>query len=147
MENYVVVLLSGCCSLIAAAVVGIITRKNQKEEKLNEKRLEIYFEIISAIDKLINLPNKVFDDNYFGFWLKYQGYMKLIASQKTLNVYKNFCDYIYDKYCKSVRIKQNDIKQYERYVIENEPKAADIQKVVQPLIDSMREDIGNKKLY
>ena len=82
MENYVVVILSGCCSLIAAAVVaivsGIITRKNQKEEKLNEKRLEIYNEIIIGIDKLISLPNKVFDDEYFATWIKYKGYIKTL---------------------------------------------------------------------
>lgn len=150
MENYVVVILSGCCSLIAAAVVaivsGIITRKNQKEEKLNEKRLEIYNEIIIGIDKLISLPNKVFDDEYFATWIKYKGYIKLLASKETIRAYRAFCQYVQDEYSKSVQIKQTDNIQYHRYIVENEPKVKDIETVVNPLINAMRKDIGNRRL-
>ena len=141
------VFLSASCSLATAIVTtklsGIISRKNHKEDKLNEKRLEVYNEIITGIDKLITLPNSVFDGEYFADCvLKYKGYMKLIASKQTQNAYMKFCKYVKEEYSNAVRSEQ-----YNSYIMENEPSPEDVYKIVNPLIDGMRKDIGNAKLY
>lgn len=115
MSEWQIVLLTGCLSILSAIITALIslalTHRNDVKKLILEKRASLYFDIYSELEKILNNPLKVFDEDYIVFLLSNKPKIKLLASTKTIEAFKSFFEFITQKY-----------KEYKSFCYENDPR-------------------------
>lgn len=100
MDDWQIVLLTGCVSVVVSIVTACITisltHRNEVKKFILEERTELYFEVYSFIEKLLNDESKIYDDGYIESLLKFKPKMKLLASVETMEEFKSLFKNYYD---------------------------------------------------
>lgn len=102
MDDWQIVLLTGCVSvavsIVTACITISLTHRNEVKKIILEKRTELYFEVYSFIEKLLNEESKIYDDDYIESLLKFKPKMKLLASVGTMEEFKSLFEIIMTHY-------------------------------------------------
>ena len=168
------VILSAILSLAASSLVAFltskITRDNEMRKIIHEKRLELYLEVFEQVELLLKDWKKIFDREYFEKIASYKSRMKLLASEKTTQEYKNYYETLrtsvnaYKKFkddnepqdilCQEdgewIQVywpTEEDYKEYddkiEHYEREQKKTVLLMHEYIQKIVDAMRTDLGS----
>ena len=105
MSEWKMILLTGVITIITSIITALITlsitHKNEVKKLILEKRAELYFEFYDEAEKLLHDRFKIYDKNYIRVLLKFKPKMKLLSSNKTVEAFKSFYEFVtknYDDY-------------------------------------------------
>lgn len=140
---------------------------------IHEKRLELYLEVFEQVELLLKNWKNVLDKEYFEKIASYKSRMKLLASEKTTQEYKNYYEtlrksvnaykkfkddndpqnnYVYqqDEDGEWVQVYSPTVEDYEEYANkiecyekEQKKKVPLIRENIQKIVDAMRTDLGS----
>lgn len=166
-------ILTVAASLLTAFLTSKITRDNEMRKIIHEKRLELYLEVFEQVELPLKDWKNMFDKEYFEKIASYKSRMKLLASEKTTQEYKNYYEalrisvnaykkfrddndpqnsYVYeqDENGELVQVYSpttEDYEEYEnkieRYEKEQKKKVPLIREDIQKIVDAMRADLGS----
>lgn len=166
-------ILTLTASILTAFLTSKITRDNEMRKIIHQKRLELYLEVFEQVELLLKDWKKIFDKEYFEKIASYKSRMKLLASEKTTQEYKNYyealrtsvnaykkfkddndpqnsCVYEQDENDELVQVYSpttEDYEEYEnkieRYEKEQKKKVPLIREDIQKIVDAMRTDLGS----
>ena len=166
-------ILTVAASLLTAFLTSKITRDNEMRKIIHEKRLELYLEVFEQVELLLKNWKNVLDKEYFEKIASYKSRMKLLASEKTTQEYKNYYEalrtsvnaykkfkddndpqnnYVYqqDEDGEWVQVYSPTVEDYEEYANkiecyekEQKKKVPLIRENIQKIVDAMRTDLGS----
>lgn len=158
---------------MTAFLTSKITRDNEMRKIIHEKRLELYLEVFEQVELPLKDWKNMLDKEYFEKIASYKSRMKLLASEKTTQEYKNYYEalrtsvnaykkfrddndpqnsYVYeqDENGELVQVYSpttEDYEEYEnkieRYEKEQKKKVPLIREDIQKIVDAMRADLGS----
>ena len=115
MNELKIVLLTGLLTISSSIITALITLKvthrNEVKKHIWEKRAELYFEFYDEAEKLFYDRYRIYDKNFIKVLLKFKPKIKLLASDKTMDAFKSFYEFI----CKNY-------EEYRDFYIENDPR-------------------------
>lgn len=166
-------ILTVAASFLTAFLTSKITRDNEMRKIIHEKRLELYLEVFEQVELPLKDWKNMLDKEYFEKIASYKSRMKLLASEKTTQEYKNYYEalrtsvnaykkfrddndpqnsYVYeqDENGELVQVYSpttEDYEEYEnkieRYEKEQKKKVPLIREDIQKIVDAMRADLGS----
>lgn len=166
-------ILTVAASLLTAFLTSKITRDNEMRKIIHQKRLELYLEVFEQVELLLKDWKNMLDKEYFEKIASYKSRMKLLASEKTTQAYKNYYEalrtsvnaykkfrddndpqnsYVYeqDENGELVQVYSPTTEDYEgcenkieRYEKEQKKKVPLIREDIQKIVDAMRADLGS----
>ncbi len=166
-------ILTLTASILTAFLTSKITRDNEMRKMIHEKRLELYLEVFEQVELPLKDWKNMLDKEYFEKIASYKSRMKLLASEKTTQEYKNYYEalrtsvnaykkfkddndpqnsYVYqqDEDGEWVQVYSPTVEDYEEYddKIENyekeqKKKVPLIREDIQKIVDAMRTDLGS----
>ena len=166
-------ILTLTASILTAFLTSKITRDNEMRKIIHQKRLELYLEVFEQVELLLKDWKKIFDKEYFEKIASYKSRMKLLASEKTTQEYKNYyealrtsvnaykkfkddndpqnsCVYEQDENGELVQVYSPTTEDYEEYANkiecyekEQKKKVLLIRENIQKIVDAMRTDLGS----
>ena len=116
--------LSILTAIITAKVTSWISHRNEVKKWLLEKRAELYFSFYDQIENVLRNPVLIFEREYFDFLICIKPQIKLLASPKTFEAFKNYYEFVrsqahsFKRFC-DVNDPQNDLTRFETYMDEN----------------------------
>ena len=166
-------ILTVAASFLTAFLTSKITQDNEMRKIIHEKRLELYLEVFEQVELPLKDWKNMLDKEYFEKIASYKSRMKLLASEKTTQAYKNYYEalqtsvnaykkfrddndpqnsYVYeqDENGELVQVYSpttEDYEEYEnkieRYEKEQKKKVPLIREDIQKIVDAMRADLGS----
>lgn len=166
-------ILTVAASLLTAFLTSKITRDNEMRKIIHEKRLELYLEVFEQVELPLKDWKNMLDKEYFEKIASYKSKMKLLASEKTTQEYKNYYEalrtsvnaykkfkddndpqnnYVYqqDEDGEWVQVCSPTVEDYEEYAnkidcYEKEQKKNIplMKEYIQKIVDAMRTDLGS----
>lgn len=166
-------ILTVAASFLTAFLTSKITRDNEMRKIIHEKRLELYLEVFEQVELPLKDWKNMLDKEYFEKIASYKSRMKLLASEKTTQEYKNYYEtlrtsvnaykkfrddndpqnsYVYeqdenDELVQVYSPTTEDYEEYEnkieRYEKEQKKKVPLIREDIQKIVDAMRTDLGS----
>ena len=166
-------ILTVAASLLTAFLTSKITRDNEMRKIIHEKRLELYLEVFEQVELPLKNWKNILDKEYFEKIASYKSRMKLLASEKTTQEYKNYYEalrtsvnaykkfkddndpqnnavYQTDEDGELVQVYSPTVDDYEeydnkieRYEKEQKKKVHLIHEDIQKIVDAMRTDLGS----
>lgn len=98
MNEWKIVLLTGAVSILTAFFTKIFTHRNEVRKIVLENRASLYFELYTELEIVLNNHLKVFENDYIKILLLFKPKMKLLASKSTIKAFKDFFDFVIEKY-------------------------------------------------
>ena len=124
-------ILSLLASILTAFLTSKVTRENEMRKRIHEKRLELYLEFHDVLEKMLRKREIVFDKKYYQEIRSFKARIKLLASKKTVEKYKELFEYV-----------QNAVSNYEKYLKKYDPE----ENPERVIADENGEPIGYKEL-
>lgn len=104
-------ILTLTASILTAFLTSKITRDNEMRKIIHQKRLELYLEVFEQVELLLKDWKKIFDKEYFEKIASYKSRMKLLASEKTTQEYKNYYEAL-----------RTSVNAYKKFKDDNDPQ-------------------------
>ena len=126
MEDWEIVVLTTVLSTVFSIMSSIITAKvttkinydNDVRKEIREKRAELYFSFYDQVEEVLKKRIYIFDRKYFESLISVKPQIKLLASQKTFEAFRNYYEFVrgqvlsFEKFCNKYN-PENDPNRYE----------------------------------
>ena len=139
MEEWKIILLTGGISVVSSNITALITlsrtHRNEVKKLIWEKRSVLYFELYNVVEEMLSDRYKIYDNEYVKKIVQFKPKMKLLASPKTVEAFKNLFDFIAHHY-----------NAFHIYLKENEKlSASDEQSMIASNEDHKSKDSYSKR--
>ena len=155
-------IVSSCATAIATLY---FTQWGNDVKALRDTRETLYVSAFKELDRLLNDPGLVFNDDYYNFLINTRYKIKLLSSNYVVSTYSDFFNFCMEKKKKYDEFQKNhdlgeledeqgvfhgseeDIRrrdnQHECFMQENIPLSSEVGPLINRVLIEMRYDLGN----
>ncbi len=165
------VLTSLMVAVVTAFVTDRLNRRTEEKRSLHEKRAELYSTVYPEAERFLNDQYLAFDVEFYNLIVSYHAKMKLLASPKTYNAFRDFGSLLHEKvfsfreYYKQNKSHNSSMQtsknfgfdcitdnfdvtftdEIKQYLKSNLPSHDEAKTLVAALFNAMQADLGCKK--